>query len=76
MRRRPSARPILPAPRAAGLGVAGLLVIASGWTAGHGLAVGMDLAHSAATGFALAGSISLAVALRGHAVELFRLGRS
>lgn len=43
---------------------AGALVIAAGWAAGRGLAVGMDVVHCAATGFAVSGSIFLAVALR------------
>ena len=43
---------------------AAALVIAAGWAAGRGLAVGMDTAHCAAAGFAVSGSIFLAVTLR------------
>ena len=49
---------------------AAVLVIASGWGAGRGLAVGMDIAHCAAAGFAVSGSIFLAVALRERAQSL------
>ena len=62
MRRSPS----LPRPPFAELAQwgAAVLVIASGWGAGRGLAVGMDTIHCAATGFAVSGSIFLAVTLR------------
>ena len=60
-------RPTLPSRAAiaeAAPWAAGLLVIASGWAAGRGLAVGMDTSHCAAAGFAVSGSIFLALALR------------
>ena len=41
------------------------LVMAAGWAAGRGLAVGMDTLHAATCGFALSGSIFLALAVRG-----------
>lgn len=47
-----------------------VLVVGSGWAAGRGLAVGMDMAHAAAAGFALSGSIFLAIAVRGAVPEL------
>ncbi len=55
--------PRLPAADLAQWGAA-VLVIAAGWGAGRGLAVGMDTAHCAAAGFAVSGSIFLAVTLR------------
>ncbi len=56
----------LPRPAAADVAQwgAAALVIAAGWGAGRGLAVGMDTAHCAAAGFAVSGSIFLAVTLR------------
>lgn len=58
--------PALPRPPVADVAQwsAAALVIASGWAAGRGLAVGMDTVHCAAAGFAVSGSIFLAVTLR------------
>ena len=64
--------PTLPRPPFADMAQwgAAILVIAAGWGAGRGLAVGMDTAHCAATGFAVSGSIMLAVTLREHVQSL------